>query len=228
MREVLYIAAKAPRVGLAKTRLGRAIGQERAVALYRAFLQDLAARFSAASFDVGWYVTPPDAWEDIAPLIGVDARGAHVLPQEEGDWTERQTALFAGAADRGEDSVILVVSDSPQLTVETVVEAFDLLDRHDLVFGPVSDGGYYLVGMCGPHDVLRGVEMSTRTVLDEIVERATGLGLSVGFVPETFDIDQVEDLEHLREAIREGVGLLHTRAALQATGLLDVDLPTTG
>ena len=41
----LYIAAKAPRPGLAKTRLARGIGEEAALALYRGFLSDLAARF---------------------------------------------------------------------------------------------------------------------------------------------------------------------------------------
>ena len=42
MRDALYIAAKAPRAGFAKTRLGREIGHERAVAFYAAFLSDLA------------------------------------------------------------------------------------------------------------------------------------------------------------------------------------------
>ncbi|MBI2323280.1 MAG: hypothetical protein HYU88_14575, partial [Chloroflexi bacterium] len=74
MREVLYIAAKAPRVGFAKTRLGEAVGQAQAVALYAAFLRDLAARFADAPFPVGWYVTPPDAWSEIAPLVHVDGQ----------------------------------------------------------------------------------------------------------------------------------------------------------
>lgn len=55
----LYIAAKAPRPGFAKTRLGKAIGPMQAIALYKAFLQDLAARFSTAPFEVVWFITPP-------------------------------------------------------------------------------------------------------------------------------------------------------------------------
>ena len=61
-RNALYIAAKAPRPGLAKTRLARGIGQRTAIDLYRAFLRDLGARFAApaarGAFSLGWYITP--------------------------------------------------------------------------------------------------------------------------------------------------------------------------
>ena len=40
--DALYIAAKAPRPGLAKTRLARHLGQQAALLLYRAFLRDLS------------------------------------------------------------------------------------------------------------------------------------------------------------------------------------------
>jgi uncharacterized protein len=61
LKDRLYIAAKAPRAKIAKTRLGHAIGHDNAAALYKAFLIDLAARFTDAPFALGWYVTPPDA-----------------------------------------------------------------------------------------------------------------------------------------------------------------------
>ncbi len=219
MNDTLYIAAKAPRVGLAKTRLGRAIGHERAVALYAAFLSDLAARFAHAPFALGWYITPPDAWPDIAPLVGHVGRGGRVLPQGEGDWTERQRALFRGAAARGEERVILVASDSPHLTVETVEAAFRELDRHEVVFGPTHDGGYYLIGMRGWHDVLRGIPMSTRTVLDDIVARGEEAGLSVGQVEALFDVDEAADLPRLRHILAARVDLPATRAIVATYGL---------
>jgi len=46
MKKILYIAARAPIPGQVKTRLGRAIGSERAADLYRAFLQDLEEKLS--------------------------------------------------------------------------------------------------------------------------------------------------------------------------------------
>jgi rSAM/selenodomain-associated transferase 1 len=212
--DTLYIAAKAPRVGLAKSRLGCSIGHESAVALYKAFLRDLAARFADAPFKCGWYVTPPDAWPEIAPLVAACGE-ARVLLQGEGDWTRRQRELFYGAAERGEERIILTASDSPHLTVEVVAHAFSELDRHDLVFGPTYDGGYYLVGMRGYHDVLHDVEMGTDTVMDEISARAERAELSVGSVEITFDVDEVEDLEYLRP-VATRPDLAATRAVLEA------------
>ncbi len=225
MSAALYIAAKAPRPGLAKTRLGRAIGHDAAVALYRAFLRDLAARFAAAPFAVGWYVTPPDAWPEIAPLVGPAGRRARVLAQGDGDWTARQRALFRGAAARGEGRTVLIASDSPQVAVAAVAAAFRQLDRHDLVLGPVHDGGYYLIGMRGWHDVFGGIPMGTGTVRRDIAARARRAGLAVGRVAPTFDIDEAGDLRHLRRLLPGRADLAATRAALQALGLDRPDAP---
>jgi len=216
--DALYVIAKAPRVGLAKTRLGRTIGHERAVTLYRAFLQDLAARFSGAPFALGWYVTPPDAWAEISPLVG---ESGQVLFQGEGDLTERQRELFREAAGRGEERTVLIASDSPHLTVGIVEEAFRCLDRQDIVFGPTYDGGYYLIGMRGYHDVLQEAPMSVGTELDGIVARARLSGLSVALLETTFDVDVVEDIRHLRPLVLERPDLAATRDALESLGLLE-------
>ncbi len=219
MSDALYIIAKAPRVGLAKTRLGRTIGDEAAIVLYKAFLRDLAARFAEAPFDSGWYVTPPDAWDDISPLVDWGGREVRILFQKEGDLTERQREFFLGAAARGEERAVLMAADSPHLTVEVVVQAFRELDRHDLVFGPTYDGGYYLIGMRGWHDVFRGLPMSVGTELYDIIVQAERIGLSVGRVEPTFDVDEVEDLEHLRQLVERRDDLAATRAALETLGL---------
>ncbi len=220
MSDALFIIAKAPRVGFAKTRLGASIGHERAIVLYRAFLRDLAARFSVSPFGLGWYVTPPDAWTEISPLAG---ETGPVLFQGDGDLSERQRELFAGSADRGEERTVLIAADSPHLTVEVVEEAFRRLDRQDLVFGPTHDGGYYLIGMRGFHDVLRGMSMSVGTVLDAVVARARLSGLSVGLLDPTFDVDEAEDLQHLRPLALERPDLSATRDALESLGLLEQD-----
>ncbi len=220
MSDALYIIAKAPRAGLAKTRLGRTIGDEAAIVLYKAFLWDLAARFAEAPFECGWYVTPPDAWDDLSPLVDRGSPEAKILLQGEGDLSERQRELFRGAAARGEEKVVLVASDSPQLTIGVVERAFSELDRHDLVFGPTYDGGYYLIGMRGFEDVFRGVPMSVGTELEAVIAVAELAGLSVGRVETTFDVDEVEDLEHLRRLAEYRPDLAATRAALEELGLL--------
>ena len=227
MSDALYVIARAPRVGFAKTRLGRGIGHERAISLYRAFLRDLAARFSDSPFPPGWYVTPPDAWPEIAGITGETGR---VIFQGDGDLTERQRDLFRGAKGRGEGRTVLIASDSPHLGVGVVEEAFRRLDGDDLVFGPTFDGGYYLIGMRGqgPSDVLEGVPMSVGTELDGITARARLAGLSVGLLEPTFDVDVAEDLQHLRPLALERDDLRATRDALESLGLMGQDAQHAG
>jgi rSAM/selenodomain-associated transferase 1 len=225
VKDALYVIARAPRAGFAKTRLGRTLGHEKAVSLYRAFLRDLAARFSDSSFPLGWYVTPPDAWPEIATLVGESER---VILQGDGDLTERQRELFQGARSRGEERVVLIASDSPHLGVEVVEEAFRRLDNNDLVFGPTFDGGYYLIGMRGYHDVLDGVPMSVGTELERITARARLMGLSVSLLESTFDIDIVEDLQHLLPLALERPDLQATRDALESLGLIEQTSTSVG
>jgi len=203
MTDRLYIAAKAPRPGLVKTRLAGTIGDDSAAALYAAFLDDLAGRFPNAV----WFVTPPEDW------VGWPHP---TLAQPDGDWTERQRALFRGASARGETRVVLIASDSPQLPAARIAEAFRLLDAHDVVLGSVQDGGYYLIGMRGWHDVLAGVTMSTANVLTEIFARAAEHGVSVASLEPAYDVDELADLS-LLEA--DSAHMPATRAALAALEL---------
>lgn len=217
MTDVLYVIAKAPRVGLAKTRLGKAIGHEKAIELYKAFLEDLGARFTDAPFGFGWYITPPDGWPEISSLTGETER---LLYQKETDFTERQREFFRETARRGERA-ILIGSDAPHLVVEIIEGAFQALDGHDLVFLPTHDGGYCLIGMSGAYDeVLEGVEMSTGSELDGILARARHAGFSVKLLEPTFDVDEEEDLYHLRELVLEREDLAATKETMEKLGLL--------
>lgn len=207
----LYIAAKAPRPGLAKTRLGEGIGPQPAADLYAAFLQDLGARFPNAA----WYVTPDDGWGEIRRLVAADTSTPPVVAQPDGDWTHRQRHLFKQTLADAERPVILIASDSPQLTADYVQAAARALATHDLVLGPTLDGGYALIGMRAWHDVLSGVSMSTADVLQGIVARATDLGLTTALLPATFDIDLAGDLDHLRAALAGRDDLPATAAVLR-------------
>jgi uncharacterized protein len=233
-QDLLYVAARAPRPGFTKSRLGQTIGHERAAALYTAFVRDLAERLNKATFRVGWYVTPEEAWTELAALVACDrvptVQRGPILVQPPADWTERQRALFATARARHERRTVLIASDSPQLGVDLIGEAFQRLKRDDLVLGPTEDGGYYLIGMrmdghateVHPWDALCGVRMSTGTVLDEILARAAGLGLRASLLPTTFDVDEAADLDHLIPLALVRDDLVATRAALAELGLIPV------
>ncbi|MFN0072991.1 MAG: DUF2064 domain-containing protein [Chloroflexota bacterium] len=216
---VLYVAAKAPRPGLAKTRLGVGLGETQALSLYKAFLRDIAENLPSGSYELGWFVTPADAWLDLGPLVAMSPAAPRVVAQPSGNWTDRQRWLFQTMGDRGETFTVLIASDSPQVTAGIVEEAFETLDHHDVVLGPTIDGGYFLIGMRGWFDVLRSIPMSTNTVLRNILANAKLQGVSLALLHPTFDVDCAEDLDALAEALRAGASLPHTRAALASLAL---------
>ncbi len=72
--------------------------------------------------------------------------------------------------DAGARAVVLVGADSPTLPVEHVERAFAELERADVVLGPATDGGYYLIG-CGPArpPLFEGVAWGSASVLADTV-----------------------------------------------------------
>lgn len=193
-RRALVIGAKEPVPGTVKTRLGRAIGDVRAAALYRAFLADLAARFGrmGRGYDLFWAFAP--ATVDFPPLVGA-ADG--YFAQEGTNWTERQQHIFCWTAERGYDQTVLIASDSPQLPARTVAAAFTALDFSLSVLVPTYDGGYSLIGQRSGVDVLGTVRMSTTTVYDDLQANARERGITLTSLAATWDVDEASDLHYL-------------------------------
>jgi uncharacterized protein len=227
----LLIAAREPAPGMAKTRLGATIGMAPAAALYAAFLVDLAARFTPCQdqeweFDVGWAFTPANVdFANVLQRIGCDPPPSAVrfVAQHGEGWDVRQANILAWAYEQGYGRTVLIGSDSPQLPFTVVRDAVAALTDHDVAMGRTLDGGYYLIGMRGFHDVLTGVPMSTVSAADALAARARDLGLQLAELPVTFDIDEERDLEHLRRAIApDGACAPATWAALRRLGLADL------
>lgn len=138
MSQVL-VFARAPRPGEVKRRLAAAIGDEAALAFYRANLSALLARLAA---DPRWrtrlLVTPDDAVSDDALWPSHIERRA----QGEGDLGVRMRRALAGAPP---GPAALIGSDVPGIEPAHVAHAFAALERHGFVFGPSPDGGFWLV-----------------------------------------------------------------------------------
>lgn len=227
--DLLIIGGKLPLPGLAKTRLGAGLTDAVASRLYRAFLTDVAGRFARAAaglgYDLAWGFTPADA--DYPALIAEIAPDApapdHFIPQVGPDWGVRQVNLLRWGADAGYARTVLIASDSPQLIPESVAAAFPALEDHDVALGRVHDGGYYLIGCRGFHDVITGAPMSTAQAADALVARAASLGLSLAELPASFDIDVTDDLATLIGTLRpDGAAAPATWAALVDLGLVAV------
>jgi hypothetical protein len=83
---------------------------------------------------------------------------------------------------------LLVGSDIPGLNASHIAVAFALLGRHDVVFGPAADGGYWLVGCrCRPPDFGQVRWSSQHALADTLANLPQSL--SVGFAATLDDVD---------------------------------------
>jgi uncharacterized protein len=135
MTNHLVIFAKAPVLGHVKRRLARDIGQLPAWQFYIRTLRALAPRLALDS-----------RWQTSLAITGGDARWPRNMPlidQGQGNLGDRM-ARIARIMPAG--PVVIVGSDIPDIERSHIARAFKTLGRHDTVFGPAADGGFWLVG----------------------------------------------------------------------------------
>jgi glycosyltransferase A (GT-A) superfamily protein (DUF2064 family) len=99
---------------------------------------------------------------------------------------------------------VLVGSDIPALRASDVAEAFRLLGRHDLVFGPAEDGGFWLVGARHPRHLPPVFERVRWSGPDALADTLAGLPrrITVGYAATLEDVDDAD--AHLRLAPKRG------------------------
>jgi rSAM/selenodomain-associated transferase 1 len=220
MRRIALLARR-PAAGEVKTRLSPAVPRALVLKLYRAMLDDAIALI--AGVDAGErfvYWTGASAGLDgVALPPGIEAR-----EQAGGDLGERMERAFDDLIHAPDQRAVILGADCPALEASVLAEAFRVLDSHDAVLGPASDGGYYLVGLRRPAPGLfHGIEWSTQLVLDQTLERAARSGLTIALLPALDDLDTPGDLLRWIASRAEGGGPGAPRAldrALRAMGLL--------
>jgi hypothetical protein len=70
------------------------------------------------------------------------------------------------------------------------------LKSHDLVLGPSTDGGYWLIGLRKPADLFDRIEWGTPSVFDKTVAAARAQRLSVHVLSPLTDMDTEEAVKH--------------------------------
>ena len=152
---------KAPVAGRVKTRIAAELGVAAAVRFARHSLASLLRRVGAdGRWSTTLAVTP-----DIAAASRLWPRGVPRVSQGGGDLGARMQRLFERTPP---GPLVLIGTDIPGITRAHIAAAFRLLGRHDAVFGPATDGGYWLVGVRRRPRVLRpfrGVRWSTQHAL---------------------------------------------------------------
>lgn len=206
----LLVIAKEPVPGKVKTRLSPPCTPREAAALAGAALEDTLR--TVARVPVARRVIALDG----APGTWLPA-GFTVVPQRGDGLDERLAAAFDDAYRLSPTPIVLIGMDTPQVSAGLLAGAVSLLGAHDAVFGPATDGGFWLLGLRAPDPgLLLGVPMSEPTTGEIQLNRLTEARMSVACLPSLTDVDTVEDAVEVAALAPRS----RFAAALAATGVL--------
>ena len=197
VKSIILLFIKAPVRGQVKSRLAAAIGNETALELYKNFILDIIDTVNKTGYPFRICYYPPDAGAEVSSWLAGQYR---IMPQHGGDLGERMENAFTRCFSEGFERAILIGSDLPDLTPAVLQEAMSSLAENDVVIGPASDGGYYLIGF---HKltllprVFHAIPWSTGTVFQETTAILQNSSLSMHQAPKWNDVDTVEDLRAL-------------------------------
>ena len=93
--------------------------------------------------------------------------------------------------------MVLFGTDIPGLSPSILEQAMERLEVRDLVLGPSTDGGYWLVGLKKDADLFAEMPWGSRGVLAHTLTKAEGLGLSTALLDPLTDIDTPEEVKEL-------------------------------
>ena len=115
--------------------------------------------------------------------------------------------------------VLLIASDTPQVTVDLLTECAQALLETDVVLALARDGGWWVLGVTDPAmaDCLHDIPTSTSDTGPATLEALRAKGLTVTLMDELSDVDTVDDVAIVRERVRTGQPV---RARDQGSGAL--------
>ncbi len=182
MKPTLIVFARAPAIGVGKTRLARDVGPVEAWRVYRAMSEGLLRRLRDPRWRLVVRVAPDDSrWP----------AGLTREPQGSGGLGERLERAIRALA-RG--PVAVIGSDAPEVTRARIGRAFAAARRSGVAFGPAEDGGFWLLAL-SPQRARRvsfaGVRWSSRHTL---ADTAAVLGGRAAYLEALSDIDDAPSL----------------------------------
>ena len=191
----LIVFVKNEEEGRVKTRLASAIGVKEALRVYQLLLKHTMVQIKALPhFKEIWYsnfIEENDLWT--GPEFEKKL-------QHGKDLGERMKAAFGEAFNKHQaERVVLIGSDCAELTAAVITEAFEQLSQKEVVIGPATDGGYYMVGMNRYiPELFDGIAWSTSSVLDNTLAKLKESGASYCLLELLNDVDTHEDWERAK------------------------------
>jgi rSAM/selenodomain-associated transferase 1 len=216
----LLVIAKAPIAGLAKTRLAATVGDQAAADIAAATLLDTLDAVDATPVEARVVALTGDLSQaSSSRQIRSRLGDMQVVEQRGDDFSARlANAIADAAAVAGARPVLLIASDTPQVTAGLLTECAQALLETDVVFGLARDGGWWVLGVSEPTmaDCLHAIPTSRSDTGPATLEALRGNGLAVSLLSELSDVDTVDDVEVVRAECAPDSRFTH---ATKAAGL---------
>lgn len=183
----LVIFVKNPIPGTVKTRIAKTVGDEKAAQVYRHLIQYTQQITRNGPWEkvvyYGDFINPDDGWNDYQKFL-----------QTNGDLGHRMEEAFRNQFAAHAQRVVLIGSDCLAITQADLEQAFAALDTADVVVGPATDGGYYLLGMKQLHpELFANMPWSQSTLLAETERVIKDKSLVFNRLVALTDIDEWSD-----------------------------------
>jgi hypothetical protein len=209
MRPRLVVMTRFPSEGAVKTRLEPALGAAGALEIHSKLARHCVRRMHAVAISGLVGLSVHAAGGSAARVRRWLGRNVMVRSQSGSDLGDRLGHAARMAFREGARPVILVGSDAPDLGGSHVGATLELLAGCDVVLGPATDGGYYLVGING-HAADRAitalfghhVPWGSDRVLETTLNAAHSAGLHVRLLDPLSDVDRPEDLAVWERIVR--------------------------
>jgi uncharacterized protein len=191
----VIVFTKYPRNGNVKTRLGKTLGNYFAAEFFKLMAEHIfEVCLSLPEKDYSLFLFFSEQEEKEPVNNWVDNRFSLQL-QEGRDLGERMKSAFRFLFKNLYKKVIIIGTDCPEMNSEILLKSFNELSGKNVVIGPSTDGGYYLLGMDSFYPFLFDkIEWSSSKVFKESIKRVEKNKLSFELMPELIDVDTEEDM----------------------------------
>jgi rSAM/selenodomain-associated transferase 2/rSAM/selenodomain-associated transferase 1 len=208
MPERLIVFTRFPEAGKTKTRLIPALGAKGAARLQRQMTEHIIATAAKVSNRPGLTIEVYHEGGNTGLMQEWLGLQFSYRAQERGDLGRRMARAFTAAFQDSKGAAVIVGSDIPEISADIIQQAFEGLQKHDLVLGPARDGGYYLIGMNNTIPaqtyprLFEDINWGTGQVLSQTLQRARESGLRFTLLETLADVDCPADL-HIWQEVKK-------------------------
>ena len=205
MPERLIVFTRFPEPGKTKTRLIPALGAEGAARLQRQMTEHILTIATKVSDRPGLTIEVRHEGGNTGLMQEWLGPQFSYRPQGSGNLGRRMARAFEAAFQKSKGATVIVGSDIPGISTNIIQQAFEALQKNDLVLGPAHDGGYYLIGMkknlpaATYARLFEGIDWGTGEVLSQTLQAARESGLCFILLESLGDLDRPVDLHNWQE-----------------------------